>query len=48
MGKSMFLIPTKGDGEESANAAVIGSVEQLSLAHYREQGFDQGRQFSFN
>ncbi|KAE8296177.1 Fanconi-associated nuclease 1 [Larimichthys crocea] len=42
MGKSMFLIPTNGEGEESANATVIGSVEELSLAHYHQQGFDQG------
>ncbi|XP_076588964.1 fanconi-associated nuclease 1 [Chaetodon auriga] len=42
MGKSMFLIPVNEEGEESANATVIGSVEELSLAHYRQQGFDQG------
>ncbi|XP_070829265.1 fanconi-associated nuclease 1 [Chaetodon trifascialis] len=42
MGKSMFLIPANEEGEESANATVIGSVEELSLAHYRQQGFDQG------
>ncbi|XP_070764131.1 fanconi-associated nuclease 1 [Enoplosus armatus] len=42
MGKSMFLIPANEEGEESANATVICSVEELSLAHYRQQGFDQG------
>ncbi|KAG8012727.1 Fanconi-associated nuclease 1 [Nibea albiflora] len=42
MGKSVFLIPANGEGEESANATVIGSVEELSLAHYHQQGFDQG------
>ncbi|XP_026220423.1 fanconi-associated nuclease 1 isoform X1 [Anabas testudineus] len=42
MGKSMFLLPAKGNGEESAEATVICSVEELSLAHYRQQGFDQG------
>lgn len=47
MGKSMFLIPTNGEGEESANATVIGSVEELSLAHYHQQGFDQGKQICF-
>uniref|UniRef100_A0A8C4DES9 Fanconi-associated nuclease n=1 Tax=Dicentrarchus labrax TaxID=13489 RepID=A0A8C4DES9_DICLA len=42
MGKSKFLIPANGEGGESANATVIGSVEELSLAHYRQQDFDQG------
>uniref|UniRef100_A0A3Q3X4D1 Fanconi-associated nuclease n=1 Tax=Mola mola TaxID=94237 RepID=A0A3Q3X4D1_MOLML len=42
MGKSMFLIPADGGGAESANATVICSVEELSLAHYRQQGFDHG------
>ncbi|KAI3371210.1 hypothetical protein L3Q82_023840, partial [Scortum barcoo] len=42
MGKSKFLIPVNAEGEESANATVICSVEELSLAHYRQQGFDQG------
>lgn len=46
MGKSMFLIPANEEGEETGNATVIGSVEELSLAHYRQQGFDQGKQFS--
>ncbi|CAJ1056474.1 LOW QUALITY PROTEIN: fanconi-associated nuclease 1 [Xyrichtys novacula] len=41
-GKSRFLIPANGEGEEDANATVICSVEELSLAHYRQQGFDQG------
>lgn len=42
MGKSRFLIPANGEGEDSANATVICSVEELSLAHYHQQGFDQG------
>ncbi|KAM9352561.1 fanconi-associated nuclease 1 [Symphorus nematophorus] len=40
MGKSRFLIPADGDGE--GNATAIGSVEELCLAHYHQQGFDQG------
>ncbi|XP_026168249.1 fanconi-associated nuclease 1 [Mastacembelus armatus] len=39
MGKSVFLLPANGEGEERT---VICSVEELSLAHYRQQGFDQG------
>ncbi|KAM7003503.1 fanconi-associated nuclease 1 [Tautogolabrus adspersus] len=42
MGKNRFLIPVNGEGEESADATVICSVEELSLAHYCQQGFDQG------
>lgn len=42
MGKSMFLIPANGAQEEGTNATLICSVEELSLAHYRQQGFDQG------
>lgn len=45
MGKSLFLIPA--NGAESVNDTVICSVEELSLAHYRQQGFDQGKQFGF-
>ncbi|XP_041650697.1 fanconi-associated nuclease 1 [Cheilinus undulatus] len=41
-GKSRFLLPSNGEGDEGANATVICSVEELSLAHYRQQGFDQG------
>ncbi|KAK2842409.1 hypothetical protein Q5P01_012609 [Channa striata] len=40
MGKSVFLLP--GNGEERGESTVICSVEELSLAHYRKQGFDQG------
>lgn len=47
MGKSRFLLPTNGEGEESADATVICSVEDLSLAHYRQQGFDQGKLLLF-
>ncbi|KAM9808172.1 fanconi-associated nuclease 1 [Neosynchiropus ocellatus] len=39
-GKSRFVIPADGDDEEGST--VICSVEELSLAHYRQQGFDQG------
>ncbi|KAK5867229.1 hypothetical protein PBY51_011740 [Eleginops maclovinus] len=42
MGKSRFLLPAIGVGEEGADATIICSVEDLSLAHYRQQGFDQG------
>uniref|UniRef100_A0A671VV77 Fanconi-associated nuclease n=1 Tax=Sparus aurata TaxID=8175 RepID=A0A671VV77_SPAAU len=42
MGKSRFLIPANGEGEESGDATAIGSVEDLCLAHYHQQGFDQG------
>ncbi|KAM8891803.1 fanconi-associated nuclease 1 isoform 2-T2 [Spinachia spinachia] len=41
MGKSKFLLPAN-EGNETAEATVICSVEELSLAHYRQQGFDQG------
>ncbi|KAM9753456.1 fanconi-associated nuclease 1 [Menidia menidia] len=41
MGKSRFLLQ-ENEGEESALTTVICSVEELSLAHYRQQGFDQG------
>uniref|UniRef100_UPI003AAB1272 fanconi-associated nuclease 1 n=1 Tax=Centroberyx gerrardi TaxID=166262 RepID=UPI003AAB1272 len=42
MGKSVFLMPASEEGGESGNATVMCSVEELSLAHYRRQGFDQG------
>uniref|UniRef100_A0A8D3E6D4 Fanconi-associated nuclease n=1 Tax=Scophthalmus maximus TaxID=52904 RepID=A0A8D3E6D4_SCOMX len=42
MGKSMFLLPANREGEAGDVATVICSVEELSLAHYRQQGFDQG------
>ncbi|CAN9499424.1 unnamed protein product [Ophioblennius macclurei] len=41
-GKSRFLLPSHGEGEEGDGATVICSVEELCLAHYRQQGFDQG------
>lgn len=44
MGKSRFLLPANEEGEENAHTTVICSVEELSLAHYRKQGFDQGTQ----
>ncbi|KAM8860850.1 fanconi-associated nuclease 1 isoform 1-T1 [Synchiropus picturatus] len=40
MGKSRFVLPA--DGEDEEGSTVICSVEELSLAHYRQQGFDQG------
>lgn len=42
VGKSMFVIAANGAQEGSASGALIGSVEELSLAHYRQHGFDQG------
>lgn len=41
-GKSRFIIPVNGNCEESANATIICSVEELSLAHYQKQGFNEG------
>lgn len=44
MGKSVFLIEdavVEERGEESSST-VLCSVEELALAHYRQQGFDQG------
>ncbi|CAL8261452.1 unnamed protein product [Merluccius merluccius] len=41
-GKSVFLMPAEDQGEEHRNATIMCSVEELSLAHYRKQGFDQG------
>ncbi|CAL8356758.1 unnamed protein product [Lota lota] len=40
-GKSVFLMPAD-QGEERSNATIMCSVEELSLAHYCRQGFDQG------
>ncbi|XP_059190324.1 fanconi-associated nuclease 1 [Centropristis striata] len=42
MGKSRFLLPTDRELGDSADTTVICSVEDLCLAHYRQQGFDQG------
>uniref|UniRef100_A0A3Q0SAH7 Fanconi-associated nuclease n=1 Tax=Amphilophus citrinellus TaxID=61819 RepID=A0A3Q0SAH7_AMPCI len=42
MGKSRFLLPADEEGEDGARSTVICSVEELCLAHYRQQGFDQG------
>ncbi|XP_061679381.1 fanconi-associated nuclease 1 [Syngnathoides biaculeatus] len=39
-GKSRFLVPSNVD--DCTDGTVICSVEDLSLAHYRQQGFDQG------
>ncbi|XP_063305212.1 fanconi-associated nuclease 1 [Pelobates fuscus] len=44
MGKSVFLMEDiTGDlGEDNSVSTVMCSVEELALAHYRDQGFDQG------
>lgn len=48
MGKSVFLMegaaqPRGGSREEGdSTATVMCSVEELALAHYHQQGFDQG------
>ncbi|XP_041075461.1 fanconi-associated nuclease 1 [Polyodon spathula] len=48
MGKSVFLmegaaLPRGGSREEGdSTATVMCSVEELALAHYHQQGFDQG------
>ncbi|KAL0968667.1 hypothetical protein UPYG_G00269950 [Umbra pygmaea] len=39
-GKNIFLLPAE-DGE-GGGSTVMCSVEELSLAHYRQQGYDQG------
>ncbi|KAM6960641.1 fanconi-associated nuclease 1 [Aplochiton taeniatus] len=41
-GKSVFLRPADEEGDQSGDSMVMCSVEDLSLAHYRRQGFDQG------
>lgn len=46
MGKSRFLLPESEEGDGSAHSTVICSVEDLSLAHYRQLGFDQGKPFT--
>uniref|UniRef100_A0A4W5LM76 Fanconi-associated nuclease n=1 Tax=Hucho hucho TaxID=62062 RepID=A0A4W5LM76_9TELE len=40
-GKNVFLMPAE-EGAEGGFSTVMCSVEELSLAHYRRQGFDQG------
>lgn len=42
----MFVIAANGAQGGSADGALICSVEELSLAHYRQQGFDQGTRSS--
>ncbi|NXO31277.1 FAN1 nuclease, partial [Cisticola juncidis] len=44
MGKSVFLMEDIGDGEgeDCSVSTVMCSVEELALAHYRRNGFDQG------
>uniref|UniRef100_A0A1A8RTV6 Fanconi-associated nuclease n=1 Tax=Nothobranchius rachovii TaxID=451742 RepID=A0A1A8RTV6_9TELE len=41
MGKSRFILPANEE-EDDCGSIVICSVEELCLAHYRKQGFDQG------
>lgn len=48
MGKSRFLLQANNEGLAGSNTTVICSVEELSLAHYRQQGFDQGERPSFS
>ncbi|XP_032088351.1 fanconi-associated nuclease 1-like [Thamnophis elegans] len=40
MGKSVFILESQTEGAELL--AVVCSVEELALAHYKQQGFDQG------
>ncbi|XP_070618283.1 fanconi-associated nuclease 1 [Erythrolamprus reginae] len=40
MGKSMFIL--ESHTEESEVLTVVCSVEELALAHYKQQGFNQG------
>ncbi|KAM3828217.1 fanconi-associated nuclease 1 [Vipera latastei] len=40
IGKSMFILDSQTEGSESLT--VVCSVEELALAHYKQQGFDQG------
>lgn len=41
MGKSMFILENQTEGPELLT--VVCSVEELALAHYKQQGFDQGK-----
>ncbi|XP_077174451.1 fanconi-associated nuclease 1 [Paroedura picta] len=40
VGKSVFITEDGGEGGEAS--VVVCSVEELALAHYKQQGFDQG------
>ncbi|KAM9064338.1 fanconi-associated nuclease 1 [Sarcophilus harrisii] len=43
MGKSVFLMQeTETEGDECTPTTVMCSVEELALAYYRQNGFDQG------
>uniref|UniRef100_A0A8D0HIQ1 Fanconi-associated nuclease n=1 Tax=Sphenodon punctatus TaxID=8508 RepID=A0A8D0HIQ1_SPHPU len=44
MGKSVFIMEDLGDEDDDdlASSTVMCSVEDLALAHYRQNGFDQG------
>lgn len=46
MGKSVFILESQMEGPELL--AVVCSVEELALAHYKQQGFDQGDLFLFS
>ncbi|CAB1331855.1 unnamed protein product [Coregonus sp. 'balchen'] len=47
-GKNVFLMPAEEEGgREGGYSTVMCSVEELSLAHYRRQGFDQGMLLHF-
>ncbi|ETE72703.1 Fanconi-associated nuclease 1, partial [Ophiophagus hannah] len=41
MGKSMFILESQSERAEPLT--VVCSVEELALAHYKQQGFDQGK-----
>ncbi|XP_063169987.1 fanconi-associated nuclease 1 isoform X2 [Candoia aspera] len=40
MGKSVFILDSQGEGPKPLT--IVCSVEELALAHYKWQGFDQG------
>uniref|UniRef100_UPI00398F5816 fanconi-associated nuclease 1 n=1 Tax=Pristiophorus japonicus TaxID=55135 RepID=UPI00398F5816 len=42
MGNALFLMERTSEGEGESCSTVICSVEEVSLAHYQRQGFDQG------
>ncbi|XP_074090359.1 fanconi-associated nuclease 1 [Macrotis lagotis] len=42
MGKSVFLMEETETGEEFTPTTVMCSVEELALAYYKQNGFDQG------
>lgn len=51
MGKSVFLmedINNEEGGEDFGVSTVMCSVEELALAHYKQNGFDQGNSIFFS